>query len=572
MLLDELTGYFERLSESKSRLRMYAILGELFERASPAEIEQIAWLCEGRVLPAFMDVEIGMGEQLLIRAISSAASRKPEETRALYKKLGDPGLVAERLMPARKASQLTVSAAYKTLLEIARTSGAGSVERKIALLTNLLRQGSGQSACWIVRLAAGRLRLGVGPLTMVEAFARRFKEPEHARTTLERAWNLCSDLGLVLRTARSGGIEELERFKVRPGHPVRSMLAERLPSAEQIFARLGTCAVESKLDGFRCQLHMRDGEVEFYSRNQERTTEMFPDLAASARKQLGAATVVLDGEAIAINESTGELFPFQVTVQRKRKHLVADMAKEFPLALFVFDVLYAGGKDYTRRPYEERRKALEKLLRREGQLHTVDRIVAKTPAELKDFFDAQVDKGLEGIVAKRLDAPYEAGARNFNWIKLKKTYQSHLSDTIDVVIVGYLRGRGVRARLGIGAILVSVYDSRTDTFPTIAKVGSGFSEEGWMKLREALDEIREKEKPARVQSRLVPDVWVTPKYVVPVLADQITRSPVHMCAMDREGRGLALRFPRSVGDIRADKSAEDATSVREIRNLFAKQK
>lgn len=571
MLLDELTGYFERLGESKSRLRMYSILGELFERASAAEIEQIAWLSEGRVLPAFMGVEIGLGEQLLIRAIASAVSRSPEEVQKLYKKLGDPGLVAERLIAERKASKLTVSAAYKSLLEIAQTSGSGSVDRKVQLLTNLLKQGSGQSACWIVRLTAGKLRLGVGPLTMIEACARRFKEPADARTTLERAWNLCSDLGLVLKTARSGGLDALESFKVRPGHPVRSMLAERLPSAEAIMARLGTCAVESKLDGFRCQLHMREGEVEIYSRNQERTTEMFPDLAASARKQLGAGTVILDGEAIAINESTGELFPFQVTVQRKRKHLVEDMAKEFPLALFLFDVLYAEGKDFTQHPYEDRRKALEKLLRREGRLRPVDRIIAKKAEELKAFFDAQIEKGLEGIVAKRLDASYEAGARNFNWIKLKKTYQGHLSDTVDVVIVGYFRGRGVRARLGIGAILVAVYDSRADEFPTIAKVGSGFSEEGWVKLRETLDEIQSKAKPARVQSRLTPDVWVAPKYVIPVLADQITRSPVHLCAVDKEGRGLALRFPRAAGGIRADKSAEDATSVTEIRHMFAKQ-
>lgn len=571
MLFDELADCFGRLAESKSRLRMYAILGELFERASAAEIEQIAWLCEGRVLPAFSGVEIGLGQQLLIRAIASAASRNPAEVRGLYKKLGDSGLAAERFLPTRKASKLSVSAAYKCLLKIARTSGAGSIERKIELLKSLLKQGSGRSACWVVRLAGGELRLGVGPVTMIEAFARRFPQPGHARKTLERAWNLCSDLGLVLKTARSGGIEALERFKVRPGHPVRSMLAERLPGAEEILARLGTCAVESKLDGFRCQLHMRKGELEIYSRNQERTTEMFPDLSQSARRQLGASTLILDGEAIAMNESTGELFPFQVTVQRKRKHLVADMAREFPLALFVFDVLYAGGKDLTERPYEERRKALEKLLRRAGRLRPEDQIIAHTPVELKNFFDSQIEKGLEGIVAKRLDAPYEAGARNFNWIKLKKTYQGHLSDTVDVVIVGYFRGRGGRARLGIGAILVSVYDQSADKFPTIAKVGSGFSEKDWVKLRQTLDEIRSKERPPAVQSRLTPDVWVMPKYVIPVLADQITRSPVHLCAVDKEGRGLALRFPRAAGGIRADKSAEDATSVPEVRRMFARQ-
>lgn len=571
MLLRELTGCFARIEQSRSRLRMYEVLGELFELTTAPEIAEIASLCEGRVLPAFTGVEIGMGDQLLIRAIAAAATRGIDEVQKLYKATGDLGSVAEKLVAPPRARKMTVSGAYRSLLEIARTTGSGSIDRKIQLLAGLLRQCSGPEARWVVRFVSGRIRLGVGPLTMLEAVARRFEQPAQARAALERAWSLCSDLGLVLKTAREGGLAALTRFRVRPGHPVRLMMAERLSNAEEIMERLGVCAVESKLDGFRCELHLRRGQVEVFSRNQERTTEMFPDLVASARKQLAVSTAILDGEAVAINESTGDLFPFQVTVQRKRKHMVADMAREFPLALFVFDVLYADGKDYTKRPYEERRKVLEGLLRRKGRLRAVDRIIAKTPGELKTFFDAQVEKGLEGVIAKRLGAPYAAGARNFNWIKLKQTYEGKLSDTVDTVIVGYLRGRGARARLGIGAMLVSVFDPKTDTFPTIAKVGSGFSEEGWRKLRLMLDESRSAQKPARVRSRLVPDVWVEPKYVVPVLADQITRSPVHLCAEDREGRGLALRFPRVAGDVRDDKSPEDATSVAEIRHMYERQ-
>lgn len=572
MFLDELTGYFARLEKSRSRLWMYAVLGELFDRATAPEIAEIASLCEGRVLPAFTGVQIGMGDQLLIESIALAAgSQSAGEVRGMYKSIGDLGSVAEKLVPSSQSKKITVADAYRQLLRIARTAGPGSIDRKTQLLAALLRQCSAGDARWVVRFVSGRIRLGVGPITMLEAVSRRFSEPKRARAALERAWNLCSDLGLVLKTVRRGGLEAIARFRVRPGNPVRSMMAERLSSAEEIVQRLGVCAVESKLDGFRCELHLRRGKVEIFSRNQERTTEMFPDLVASARRQLPVSTAILDGEAVAVNESTGDLLPFQVTVQRKRKHLVADMAKEFPLALFVFDVLYADGKDCTQRPYEQRRKTLEKLLRRKGRLRPVDRIVAKNPAELKSFFDAQVEKGLEGVIAKRLDAPYAAGARNFNWIKLKQTYRGRLNDTVDVVIVGYLRGRGARARLGIGAILVSVYDPKTDTFPTVAKVGSGFSEEGWARLRRMLDEWKSAQKPARVRSRITPDVWVEPKYVVSVLADQITRSPVHVCAEDREGRGLALRFPRAVGEIRDDKSPEDATSVTEIGHMYDRQ-
>ena len=317
---------------------------------------------------------------------------------------------------------------------------------------------------------------------------------------------------------------------------------------------------------------MWNNRIEIFSRNLERTTSMFPDLVESARKQLAGSSVILDGEAVAVNPSTGEYYPFQVTVQCK--YGVTEMAKEFPLFLFVFDLLRLNRRDYTAQPYEKRRAALETLLRRKGRLRPVDRILARTPGELQRYFDSQVERGLEGIIAKRLDAPYEAGARNFNWIKLKQTYAGKLSntrlcDTIDAVIVGYMRGRGARARLGIGAVLVAAYDAKTDSFPTVAKVGSGLSDAEWVSLRHALEACKLTSKPPRVRSRLTPDVWTQPKYVATILADQITRSPVHTCALATDGFGLALRFPRFVGGIRDDKSPEQATSVREMERLHA---
>jgi DNA ligase-1 len=202
----------------------------------------------------------------------------------------------------------------------------------------------------------------------------------------------------------------------------------------------------------------------------------------------------------------------------------------------------------------------------------VDRVVTEDAAELQEFFDEQIERGLEGIVAKRLDARYEAGARNFNWIKLKRVYRGELSDTIDVVVVGYLRGRGMRARLGVGALLTAVYDKKTDSFKTVGKVGSGLSEKNWIRLRKLLDKSASRDKPARVDSRLVPDIWVEPQYVMTVLADEITRSPIHTCARDESGAGLALRFPRVVGFIREDKSPEVATTVAEIKKMRAMQR
>ncbi len=349
MLFRELTGCFQSLENSSSRLQTYSVLGDVFKRTSSSEIAAVAYLCEGRVLPAFAGVEIGIGEQMLIRAIAAATCRSANTVKAAFKKVGALGLVAESMITPEKHKKLSLSKVYEGLLAIARTLGSGSIERKIQLLASLLRRCSPLEARYLVRFVAGLWRLGVGPLTILEAVARCLPESETVRDDLERAYNLCSDLGLVLKTVRRRGLTALQRFRVRVGSPVRVMMAERLPSAEAIIDRLGTCAVESKLDGFRCQLHIKNKHVEIFSRNQERTTPMFPDLVAAARKQLGSNDAIVDAEAVAINDSTGECYPFPTTVQRKRKHGVKEMAREFPLVLFAFDLLYAKGRDYTRR-------------------------------------------------------------------------------------------------------------------------------------------------------------------------------------------------------------------------------
>jgi DNA ligase-1 len=584
MRFDDLTKYFERLEAARGRLEMYNLLGELFSQAGKDEIAEIAYLLEARLGPPFAAVNIGMGERMVAAAISAATKESEREVSKLYKKLGDLGLVVRSLTPKNRRGKLTVSEVYSSLLEIALTSGRGSAEKKIDRLAELIGAVSPLSALYIARFVVGRMRLGVGAPTIIEAVARWRPNGKEARAVIERAYNLCSDLGLTLKTMRERGLEGLEKFKVRVGAPVRMMLAERLPNAEAIVKRLGRCAVEAKLDGFRCQVHLRRGKVEIFSRNLERTTGMFPDIAESVAASVRSGSVIIEGEAVAVNEATGEFHPFQVTAQRKRKYKIEEMAREFPLVFVAFDLLYADGKDYINQEYRTRRAALEKLVKQSalarsakaakpnGRFRLVERVVTEDAAELQEFFDQQIEFGLEGIVAKRLDACYEAGARNFNWIKLKRVYRGELSDTIDVAVVGYLRGRGMRARLGIGALLTAVYDKKTDSFETVGKVGSGLSEKNWVRLRELLDEAAVPDKPARVDSRLVPDTWVKPQFVMTVLADEITRSPVHTCARDESGAGLALRFPRVVGFIREDKSPEDATTVAEIKKMYAMQK
>ncbi|WP_322797756.1 ATP-dependent DNA ligase [Thermoflexus sp.] len=574
MQFAQLVDYFERLEATTKRLEMFDILSELFRACDPEEIDKVVYFCQEQLLPPFRGVEIGMAEKLILRAIARATKTSEAEVSRLNKEHGDPGLVVEELLRRRKThpAGLSVQEVYGTLLRIAETTGEGSVERKVQMLADLLQQSSPKEARYIARFVLGRLRLGVGDPTILDALSKTVAGDRSLRPDLERAYNLCSDLGLVARTLFEQGIEGIRAFRIRIGNPIRPALAERLPSAEEIVEKLGRCAVETKLDGFRCQIHKAGDHVEIFSRNLERTTHMFPELIEAVRQQIAAQEAILEGEAVAVNEETGEIYPFQVTVQRKRKHGVEEMMREYPLILFAFDLLYADGRDYTSQPYAIRFESLSRLIRPDGRLRLVDRIVTDDPREIQQFFDKAIEHGMEGIVAKRLDAPYQAGARGFHWVKLKRSYKGELSDTIDVVIVGYFRGRGMRAKLGIGALLGAVYDPDSDTFKTVAKIGSGLTEEEWVRIREMLDRIQIPHRPARVESVLEPDVWVEPRIVLTVLADEITRSPVHTCGRTDEEPGYALRFPRVVGWIREDKGPEDATTVKEILTMFQMQK
>ncbi|MEM2933390.1 MAG: ATP-dependent DNA ligase [Methanocellales archaeon] len=571
MKFSELASYFEKLEATTKRLEMFNILAELFKKADSNEIEKIIYLCQEQILPPFRGVEMGVSEKLLIRAISQSAGVTLQRVEEEFKNAGDLGIVAEKFSRS-KGSELEVSEVYDRLLKVALTTGEGSVEKKITILANLFSNASPIESKYIARFVAGRLRLGIGDPTILDALAQAKAGTRKFRPELERAYNLCSDLGLVAKTLFEKGEKGIREFKIKVFSPIRMALCERLPSSEDIVQKIGKAAIEPKYDGFRCQIHKDGDKVEIFSRNLERTTAMFPEIVEAAKRQIKAKQAIIEGEALAYNEETGELFPFQVTITRKRKHGVEELAKEYPLKLFAFELLFVDGVDYTQKPYIERREKMEQIITSDGPIDVAKVIYTGDPTEIKNYFEEFVEKGLEGVVAKRLDAPYSAGARNFNWIKLKRSYKGELADTIDVCIVGYFKGKGFRAKLGIGAILCSVYDEESDTFKTIAKVGSGFSEENWVKLKGMLDEIAIPHRHARVDSLIIPDVWVEPKYVITVMADEITRSPLHTCGRTEKEIGYALRFPRAVGFIRQDKSAGDANTVKEIIEMYEQQR
>jgi DNA ligase-1 len=566
--------FLEQLEATPSRLKMIEILGAVFAEAEPAETDKIVYLSQGRVAPAYEKMEFGVAENLTAGAIAQATGEEVVEIKRRYARLGDYGKVAAELLPALDGTH-TVGDIFDGLCRIAQASGSGAVAAKTGILAGLLRNSDSREARYLLGILLGRLRIGIGDPTVMDALSLATAGNRALRPVIERAYNVCSDLGLVGRILREQGVEALEAIHVTAGKPVRPALAERESSAEAIIARLGRCAAEPKFDGFRCQVHKIGDEIHVFSRNLEDFSDMFPEIIEATRAQSRFREAIFEGEAMAYDPATGDYLPFQVTMSRRRKYDIELMREQVPLKLIIFDLLYVDGRDLTPQPYEARRETLREILGPSEVLEQSDVLVTDVAVDLERFFHAQITAGLEGIVCKRLDAEYKAGKRDFRWIKLKRSYQGHLSDTVDTVIVGYWYGKGHRARFGIGSLLIAVYDAESDQFYTVSRVATGFSEQEWYQIKPMLDEIRTDQVPHRLVSMIVPDVWCEPKYVVEIQADEITRSPMHTAGQRTNGEGkalgYALRFPRTVDFVRPDKQPEDVTTVAEIVRMHQLQ-
>lgn len=565
---------YQALERAGGRLAMIATLADLFGRTPKELLPQVTYLCQGKIAPDFAGVEIGLAEKLAARAVAEAAGCGEERIAELLRHTGDLGSAAEQLLERREAGggpALEVPEVFEEFRRIATASGKGAQAQKTSGLAGLIRRASPLEARYLVRTATGRLRLGVGDATILDALAEVYAGGRAHRPPLERAYNITSDLGLVAATVARGGVPALERLEVRPGNPVRPMLAQRASSPEEILQRLGACAAEYKYDGERVQAHRRDGEFTVFSRRLERITDQYPDAIALLRSGLRPEDAIVEAEVVAIDPESGELRPFQELMHRRRKYGIEEAVRRYPVGLFAFDLLYADGEDLTRRPYAERRAALARAVAPSDHLSLTTQATVRTPTDLQAFFEQAITDGCEGVMCKSLapDAVYQAGTRGWLWIKYKREYQTELQDTLDLVVVGALYGRG-RRRGRYGALLLSAYDRARDAFPTVTKVGTGFTDAQLDEILKRLEAYRTPHRPARVDARMQPDVWFEPRLVLEVTGAEITLSPVHTAGWGRaqEDAGLALRFPRFTGRFRDDKGPEDATSVDEIWEMF----
>jgi len=571
---------YEKIEATTKRLEMTDLLVELLKKTPKDVIAKVVYLTQGKLYPDFVGLEIGVAEKLAIKALARASGRRQSEIEGNLQKSGDIGETAQNFLAKKRQTTffqktLTVQHVYATLDRMAKTTGSGAVDSKMALLAGLLSDASPKEAKYIVRTVTGNLRLGIADMTVLDALAVAYGGGKEARELIERAYNISSDLGRVAEVVAEKGLEGIKRFQVVVFEPIRPMLAERLSSPEEILEKLGgKCVAEYKYDGERVQVHKKGDEVMLYSRRLESISSQYPDAVDLVRGNVKAEKAILEAECVAVDVETGELLPFQELMHRRRKYGVDEAMEQYPVSLFMFDALYVDSKDLTLEAYPLRRKLLEKALKESDRVKAAKQLKTGSAKELEKFFEEAIEDGCEGLICKSVgaDSVYQAGARGWLWIKYKRDYKSEMTDTVDLVVVGAFHGRGKRAGT-YGALLLAAYNKAADTFETVTKLGTGFTDEDLKKLPELLETHVVPRKHSRVQSTLEADVWFEPKVVLEVLGAEITLSPIHVCALDsiRKGSGLAIRFPRFTGNYRTDKAAEDATTSTEVVEMYRNQ-
>lgn len=586
MKFSEFAEYLQQLESTPKRLEITEILKNLIYQTNTEETRNAINLALGQLQAPFETQRFNMADKMVIRVLAATYQKTDEEINQEYNKAGDLGTVAENVGQIGVESALSINEVHSELMHIAQVEGNGSQEKKVAALAKLLSQLNPLSAKFVVRMVLGTTRLGFTSLTVIDALSNLIAGDKSLKERIEMKYNVYPDVALIAQKLKAGGMQEIAKISMQPGVPLMPQKPQRLATTEETVVKMGGKVIaEFKFDGTRVQLHLDRKRVveantqdlfaeesphifaKTFTRNLDDSTHQFPDIIEAAAKHIKADSIILDGEAIAYNKETGVFLPFQETIQRKRKHGVKAMIEQIPLQYLVFDILFLNGKEVFNEPYLERRELLHDVIQQNDTIKVDEHLLTEDSIELEEYFNKAKAKKLEGLVVKNPNDPYQAGARSFSWVKLKRLEGEDdtkvLNDHIDITILGYYSGRGARAKFGIGGFLAAVYDKENDSYKSVTKVGSGLTDEGWIGLKDKLDKISVKEKPANVEvyKELTPDVWVTPKIVVEVLADEITKSKLHTAE-------YALRFPRFI-TYRSDKKPEDATSLEELKQFFS---
>lgn len=593
MTFSDFAQHLKKIEAVSARLEITAQLSRLFAELKEEEIPYAVYLSLGRLVPEYVPLEFQLSAKMIVRVLSKHLAKNPDiygdglptatlfaeaddglyedKVTRLYKEIGDIGETAESIFEKSFSgrSAVTISEVYATLRKIAEEQGSGSQERKVLGLLELFEQLDPTSVRFVARIVVGKLRLGFSIKTVLDALSWTKYGNKSDSEALEELFQRKADLGLLSQAyLREKDISDVEKnYHIELGVPVVPALCQRLNSAAEIIAKMPKVIVEPKYDGLRIQIHIGTDEngkrwVRSFTRNLEETSHMFPELVESL-SELKCEECILDGEVVGVDKKTGKILAFQETSTRRRKHGVETKAAELPVKFFLFDVLLKDGKIMLNTPLFERKKILADMAHTTADTFLVAPFIVTSDAEeLHEYHSRQLSEGLEGAVIKQYDSPYKSGRKGWRWVKIKEEEgaSGKLNDTLDCIVMGYYRGRGKRTAFGVGAFLVGLLGEDGKIY-TIAKIGTGLTDEQFRELKKRIDTHIAREKPAayEVHKNLLPDGWVDPALVVEIAADEITRSPVHSA-------GQALRFPRLVR-FRDDKSYADATTLNELEHI-----
>ncbi len=580
MYFSELAQMFEKMEKTTSRLELTNHLVYILKRTNSEIIDKIVYLIQGKLGPDYQSKQLGVAEKVAIKSLALASGYSINDVQAKYNKIGDIGDVAYEILKSKLQTtlfyeKLTIEGLYNTLLKISELTGSGSIELKLKYINSLLNNSTNLESKFIIKLILGNLRLGIADFTVLDAIAIAFTGDKKNRKILERAYNVSSDLGKIASILFNGSIDEVQSIPISIFVPVRPMLAERSPDAEEALKKMSgkMCYAEYKIDGERIQIHKQNERIELYTRNLENVTNNFSDIVNEFEK-ISTKDFIAEGEIVSIDSITGKFLPFQSLMHRRRKYNIEDAIKDYPVRLNFFDILYYDNQDKTDLPFSTRRKTLEKIFSFENEkIKLISQKMVGKVEEIDNFMTKAIEDGCEGLMIKNPDSTYRAGAREWAWIKLKREYSNKLLDTIDLVIVGAIYGKGRRVGK-YGALLLASYEPNEDIFYTICKVGTGFTDELLDEISNRLKHHIIANKNPRVNSgEIKMDVWFEPKIVIEIFSPEITLSPIYTTHIDKikKGYGLALRFPKFTGKIREDKNAEDSTTIKEIENIYKKQ-
>jgi len=569
---------FERMEGTTKRIELTNLLVELLKKTPKKIIPNAVYLLQGIIRPNFEGVELGVAEKLAIRAISKSSGLSIKKIEDDYKKCGDLGITASNILKLKTqttftAEKITLERVYETLFRIAKLGGKGSQDLKMKYISSLLNDATPLEAKFVLKILLGTLRLGIAENTIMDALAIAFTGKKENKEQIENAYNVSSDLGKVSLLIATDGIDEIKKFKISLFSPIRPMLADRVKSEKEAIKKMSEIfAAEYKLDGERVQIHKQANEVVLFSRRLENITQYYPDIVENVKKSLSVNEGVFEAEIVPVNENTGEFLPFQELMHRRRKYKLEKAISQYPITVNFFDVLYFDKKDCLNLEYSERRKILEKLVNEDDFSKLVPMLLVKNENEIEDFLENSINSGCEGLMLKALDAPYRAGTRGSNWLKLKREYRNELGDSVDLIVIGAYFGRGRRTGL-YGTLLLATYNPEKDNFPSICKVGTGFTDESLDQLYQILSNKVTLKKNPRIVSEMEADVWFEPELVLEIVASEITLSPIHKTGLDliRKSSGFALRFPKFTGKIRYEKAVEDASTVEEVLTLYKRQ-